>query len=29
MHQVEKRVDAWVEIEVLDRQLEILYPEDQ
>jgi uncharacterized protein len=28
MHEVEKTVDRWLEVEVLDRRLEILWPED-
>lgn len=28
MQEVEKRVDAWVEVDVIDRQLQLLWPED-
>ncbi len=28
MHEVEKAVDAWVEVEVIDRELQLLWPED-
>jgi uncharacterized protein len=28
MHEVEKRVDAWVEVDVIDRELQLLWPED-
>ena len=28
MHQVEKAVDAWAEVEVIDRELELIRPED-
>ena len=28
MHEVEKVVDRWLEVEVLDRRLEILWPDD-
>ena len=28
MHEVEKAVDRWLEIDVIDRRLEILWPED-
>jgi uncharacterized protein YlxP (DUF503 family) len=27
MQAVEKRVDAWVEVEVIDRELQLLWPE--
>jgi hypothetical protein len=27
MQSVEKRVDAWVEVEVIDRDLQFLWPE--
>jgi uncharacterized protein YlxP (DUF503 family) len=29
MQAVEKRVDAWVEVEVIDRELQLLWPEDR
>jgi uncharacterized protein YlxP (DUF503 family) len=28
MQSIERRVDAWVEVEVIDRELQVLYPED-
>jgi len=28
MHEVEKVVDRWLEVEVIDRRLEILWPEE-
>ena len=28
MHEVEKTVDRWLEVEVIDRRLEILWPDD-
>jgi uncharacterized protein len=28
MHEVEKAVDRWLEIDVIDRRLEILWPDD-
>jgi uncharacterized protein YlxP (DUF503 family) len=28
MQAVEKRVDAWIEVEVIDRELQLLWPED-
>jgi uncharacterized protein YlxP (DUF503 family) len=28
MHEVEKAVDRWLEVEVIDRRLEILWPDD-
>jgi uncharacterized protein len=28
MHEVEKVVDRWLEVEVIDRRLEILWPDD-
>jgi hypothetical protein len=28
MHEVEKVVDAWTEVEVIDRELQLLWPED-
>jgi uncharacterized protein len=28
MHAVEQRVDAWVEVEVIDRELQLLWPEE-
>ena len=28
MHSVEQRVDAWAEIEVIDRELDLWWPED-
>jgi len=27
MQAIERRVDAWVEVEVIDRELQVLYPE--
>ena len=29
MHEVEKVVDRWVEVEVIDRRLEVLWPDDE
>ncbi len=28
MHEVEKLVDAWAEVDVIDRELQLLWPED-
>ncbi|MDP9184125.1 MAG: DUF503 domain-containing protein [Actinomycetota bacterium] len=28
MQAVEKRVDAWIEVEVIDRELQLLWPEE-
>jgi len=28
MHAVEQRVDAWIEVEVIDRELQLLWPEE-
>jgi uncharacterized protein len=28
MHEVEKAVDRWVEVEVIDRELQLLWPDD-
>jgi hypothetical protein len=28
MHEVEKLVDSWVEVDVIDRELQLLWPED-
>jgi len=28
MHEVEKLVDAWLEVDVIDRELQLLWPDD-
>jgi uncharacterized protein YlxP (DUF503 family) len=28
LHEVEKHVDAWIEVEVIDRELQVLWPDD-
>ncbi len=29
MHEIEKVVDRWAEVEVIDRRLEVLWPDDE